>query len=107
MATPGHSAGHTAYHVVDQRALCCGDALIHVGPWLLTVNLYHDPEQMAQSAHAILHMDDDWLLPAHLSPVRHFLPPAARVSRAGQAPCLARILERITGYCYQASIRRG
>jgi glyoxylase-like metal-dependent hydrolase (beta-lactamase superfamily II) len=104
IATPGHTAGHTSYHVPAERAMCCGDALIRIGRWLFTLGLYHDPDQMALSARKLLQMDYDWLLPTHLSPVRHPLPPDARQRVGEPAPGAARILERLAGFRYQATI---
>jgi glyoxylase-like metal-dependent hydrolase (beta-lactamase superfamily II) len=106
VATPGHSAGHTAYHVVDARAVCCGDALFRLGQWLVTLFLYHDADQMAQSARTLLAMDYDWLLPAHLSPILHPLPAAARGHPEQETPRGARILERMIGFRYYTTIGR-
>ena len=77
-----------------------------MGRWLVTLFLYNDADQMAQSARALLAMDYDWLLPTHLSPIRHPLPLAARLRAGAHVPRGARILERLIGFRYYTTIGR-
>ncbi len=68
---PGHTVGHTAYVIPGERALLCGDALFLDRGEVYTLMFYHDLAEMDRVGVELLTgLDFDWLLPAHMAPVR-------------------------------------
>jgi glyoxylase-like metal-dependent hydrolase (beta-lactamase superfamily II) len=102
--TPGHTAGHTAYHVCSDGAMCCGDALLRLGNHLYTLGFHCDLEQMDRAAQKLLGRAFDWLLPAHVAPVRSPVPLSARHNVGGDARGAVRLLVRFTAFKYQATV---
>jgi len=69
---PGHTSGHTIYHLPDRGVVISGDALItgHLtspvaGPQLLPQWFDHDRGMAAESLRIIGELDADILLPGH------------------------------------------
>ena len=74
---PGHTSGHTIYHLPDRGVVISGDALItgHLtspvsGPQLLPQWFDHDRAAAAESLRIIGELDADILLPGH-GPIHH------------------------------------
>jgi glyoxylase-like metal-dependent hydrolase (beta-lactamase superfamily II) len=106
LPTPGHTPGHTTYHLLSERAMMCGDALMHLGGHIYTLGLYSDLEQIDASAQWLLRQEFDWLLPAHVSPVRKRIPLPARENVGGKARGAVWLLEQLTAFRYQGTIGR-
>jgi glyoxylase-like metal-dependent hydrolase (beta-lactamase superfamily II) len=104
--TPGHTAGHTAYRLPAGRAMFCGDALLRLGGHLYTLGFYDDLVQMDSTARWLLNQEFDWLLPAHVSPLRERAPLSARQNVGGRAVGAARLLERLSAFRYQGTVGR-
>jgi len=102
--TPGHTVGHMASLSIPDRAMFCGDALMHLGRHLYTLGFYPDLEQMDAPAQWLLRQEFDWLLPAHVSPVRKRVPLPARENVGQRGGWDARLLERFSAFKYQATI---
>lgn len=75
--TPGHSVGHTAFHLPDRGVLLTGDALVtahptsrRTGPQLLPGFFHHDAAGALASLAAIGSVEADVLLPGHGEPHR-------------------------------------
>nr|WP_275297005.1 MBL fold metallo-hydrolase [Streptomyces cyaneogriseus] len=86
--TPGHTRGHSAYHLRHAGAVVTGDALVSGhptsrvrGPQLLPVMFDHERARAVHSLDVLAGLDGDLLLPghgpAHRGPVRA----AARLAR--------------------------
>jgi glyoxylase-like metal-dependent hydrolase (beta-lactamase superfamily II) len=104
LATPGHTPGQTTYHLLPERAMFCGDALMHLGGHVYTLGFYHDLNQMDASAQWLLSQEFDWLLPAHVTPVRQRTPLSSRKNVGGKARGAVALLERSTAFKYQGTI---
>ncbi|WP_081748890.1 MBL fold metallo-hydrolase [Nocardiopsis sp. CNT312] len=70
--TPGHTSGHSCYHLPEAGAVVTGDTLVtgHAisrleGPQPLPSIFHHDREAMLASLDAIAGLDADLLLPGH------------------------------------------
>lgn len=70
--SPGHTSGHTAYHLPDAGALLTGDALItghalcrHVGAQMLPNLFAHDREGEIAALDAFTGRDANVLIPGH------------------------------------------
>jgi glyoxylase-like metal-dependent hydrolase (beta-lactamase superfamily II) len=70
--TPGHTSGHSCFHLPERGALLVGDALttdhalVHVpGPQLLPAFFNHDNEQALASLQTLSDLDADVVLPGH------------------------------------------
>ncbi|GAA2434126.1 MBL fold metallo-hydrolase [Streptomyces macrosporus] len=81
--TPGHTDGHSAYHLPDAGILITGDALVSGhptsplrGPHLLPRMFHHDRARALASLAALEELDADVLLPGH-GPVHRGSPRAA------------------------------
>lgn len=88
--TPGHSVGHTAFHLPDRGVLFTGDALVtghptsrRTGPQLLPGFFHHDRAGALASLVALGSVEADVLLPGHGEPHRG---DAAGASRAAAGP---------------------
>jgi glyoxylase-like metal-dependent hydrolase (beta-lactamase superfamily II) len=88
--TPGHTEGHTAYHLPDRGVLLCGDAMATLdvltreeGPRLMPDPLQTDPAQARESLAMLEPLQADLLLPGHGAPWRG--QPAAAVEQARSA----------------------
>ncbi len=75
VATPGHTDGHTAYHLSEQGLLCSGDALVTLdvltrreGPRLMPAAVNDDPHEAARSLALLEPLDAGLLLPGHGEP---------------------------------------
>lgn len=75
VATPGHTAGHAAYHLEGQRVLFTGDALVtdgiihgRSGPQVLDDRFHADPALARLSLDRLAGLDADLLLPGHGRP---------------------------------------
>jgi len=73
--TPGHTEGHTAFHLPDRGVLLSGDALVTLdvlsrekGPRLLPDALTRDPAQARSSLQRLEALEADILLPGHGEP---------------------------------------
>lgn len=89
VATPGHTEGHTSYHVAGAGVLICGDALVtrnvltgERGPRLLPDALNADTVRARESLAALEVLDADLLLPGHGEPWRGSPAEAVRQARA-------------------------
>jgi glyoxylase-like metal-dependent hydrolase (beta-lactamase superfamily II) len=87
VATPGHTSGHTCYHLPEHGVLVSGDALVTghpltgiEGPQPLVSMFHHDRARAVQSWDVLGGLDADTLLPGH-GPVWRGTPGAA-VERA-------------------------
>ncbi len=103
--SPGHTAGHTAYHLVSGGAMFCGDAILRLGRHLYTLGFHHDVGQMDASAQRLLREAFDWLLPAHVAPVSFPVPLSARQNVGGEPEGMVLLLERLTAWKYHGTIR--
>jgi glyoxylase-like metal-dependent hydrolase (beta-lactamase superfamily II) len=72
VVTPGHTSGHTCYHLPDAGALITGDALItghpivaRTGPQLVAPMFQHDAAANRLSLEALRSLDGEVLLPGH------------------------------------------
>ncbi|WP_419817845.1 MBL fold metallo-hydrolase [Glaciibacter flavus] len=72
IATPGHTDGHTSYHLPSVGGVVTGDALVSghptlkgLGPRLLPGGFTHDPEQAVKSLHVLREIDARMFLPGH------------------------------------------
>ncbi|KXX58785.1 MBL fold metallo-hydrolase [Rhodococcus sp. LB1] len=92
---PGHTSGHTIYHLPDRGVVISGDALItgHLtsqvaGPQLLPQWFDHDRGMAAESLRIIGELDADILLPGHGPIHRGSVAEAAATARerGGGAP---------------------
>ncbi|WAL63906.1 MBL fold metallo-hydrolase [Amycolatopsis cynarae] len=70
--TPGHTSGHSAYHLPELGAVVSGDALVTghptspaAGPQLLMPFFSHDNTLAGASLDALAALDADLLLPGH------------------------------------------
>jgi glyoxylase-like metal-dependent hydrolase (beta-lactamase superfamily II) len=106
LPTPGHTPGQTTYHLLPERVLFCGDALMHLAGHIYTLGFHHDLEQMDASAQWLLRQEFDWLLPAHVTPVRRRVPLERRENIGGQARGAVGLLERFTAFKYQGTVGR-
>ncbi|WP_058233983.1 MBL fold metallo-hydrolase [Devriesea agamarum] len=77
VVTPGHTPGHTCYHLAGQGVLVSGDALVtghpiarSNGPQLLPAMFDHDREKAAAALQVIGQVDANILLPGHGSMMR-------------------------------------
>ena len=89
IATPGHTEGHTSYHLADAGVLLCGDAMAtrnvltgDLGPRLLPDALNTDTARARESLAALEALDADLLLPGHGEPWRGSAAEAVRQARA-------------------------
>jgi glyoxylase-like metal-dependent hydrolase (beta-lactamase superfamily II) len=86
VATPGHTSGHTAYHLPDAGAVVTGDALVtghavlrHRGPSVLPPFFNHrDP---VPALAAIAELDAGLLLPGHGDPLHRPIADAVAEAR--------------------------
>ena len=72
LVTPGHTSGHTCYHLPDAGVLITGDALVtghptvaRTGPQLLDGMFHHDAGENRRSLDALRSLPGDVLLPGH------------------------------------------
>lgn len=72
LACPGHTSGHTIYHLPRAGIVLTGDALItghpvtsHIGPQLLPALATHDPPGLYDTLGNIAEVDADTLIPGH------------------------------------------
>ena len=70
--TPGHTSGHSAFHLAERGAILVGDALmtehalVHIpGPQLLPSFFNHDNEQALASLQALSGLEADVVVPGH------------------------------------------
>ncbi|CAN5243238.1 MBL fold metallo-hydrolase [soil metagenome] len=89
VATPGHTQGHTAFHLADRGVLFSGDALVTLdvltreeGPRLLPDALNGDSGQARSSLAALEGLDADVILPGHGEPWRGAPAEAAAQARS-------------------------
>jgi glyoxylase-like metal-dependent hydrolase (beta-lactamase superfamily II) len=89
VATPGHTEGHTSYHLAGAGVLLSGDALAtrnvltgERGPRLLPDALNTDTARARESLAALEALDADLLLPGHGEPWRGSAAEAVRQARA-------------------------
>ena len=75
--TPGHTSGHTAWHLPRHGVVVSGDALVtahpttpRTGPQLLDPLFHHDTARAAAALAALAALDADVLLPGH-GPAHH------------------------------------
>jgi glyoxylase-like metal-dependent hydrolase (beta-lactamase superfamily II) len=75
--TPGHTSGHTAYHLPQVGALLTGDALVtghptsaRRGPQLLDDVFHHDPARARAAFELLATHPADVVLPGHGPVVR-------------------------------------
>jgi len=73
--TPGHTEGHTAFHLPDRGVLLTGDALVTLdllsrqkGPRILPDALTSDPVQALASLQRLESLEADIVLPGHGEP---------------------------------------
>lgn len=90
VATPGHTTGHTVFHLPDAGVVVTGDALVgddlyssRGGPRLIHDLYTHDPAMARASLDRIAALDADTLLPGHGGPIH--MPPAEAVAAARAA----------------------
>lgn len=72
LLTPGHTSGHTMYHLPQHGVLITGDALVtghpisaRTGPQLLDPMFHHDLEQNRETLRDLAGLDADVVLPGH------------------------------------------
>lgn len=72
IVTPGHTSGHTMYHLPQHGIVISGDALVtghaisaRTGPQLLDPMFHHDLEQNRRSLQDAADLDADLVLPGH------------------------------------------
>jgi len=89
VATPGHTSGHTAYHLPEAGAVVTGDALVtghattaRQGPQLLHPVFQHDLDETRATLDAIAALDGDLVLPGHGPAWRGDLASAVEFARA-------------------------
>lgn len=77
IVTPGHTSGHTCYHLPEAGILMTGDALItghptltRTGPQLLASMFHHDAAENRRSLARIRSLGGDLVLPGHGAPWR-------------------------------------
>ncbi len=77
LVTPGHTSGHTCYHLPHAGVLITGDALVtghptvtRTGPQLLPTMFHHDIAVNRQSLELLRPLSGDVLLPGHGAPWR-------------------------------------
>ena len=75
IVTPGHTSGHTCYHLPHAGVLITGDALVtghptvtRTGPQLLPTMFHHDVAENRRSLEQLRPLTGDMLLPGHGSP---------------------------------------
>jgi glyoxylase-like metal-dependent hydrolase (beta-lactamase superfamily II) len=86
IVVPGHTTGHTAYHLPSARALVTGDALVtghplssRTGPQMLAAMFHHDLESARRSLPALTACDASTILPGHGPMMR--MTPTEAISR--------------------------
>jgi len=72
IVTPGHTSGHTMYHLPQHGVAISGDALVtghaisgRTGPQLLDPMFHHDLEENRRSLRDLAGLDADLVLPGH------------------------------------------
>jgi len=77
IVTPGHTSGHTCYHLPEAGVLITGDALVtghptvtRTGPQLLANMFHHDIAENRRSLEQLRSLSGDVLLPGHGAPWR-------------------------------------
>ena len=72
IVTPGHTSGHTMFHLPQHGVIISGDALVtghaissSVGPQLLDPMFHHDLAQNRASLEAVTDLPADTVLPGH------------------------------------------
>lgn len=72
VVTPGHTSGHTCYHLPEAGVLITGDALVtghptvaRTGPQLLAGMFHHDVGENRRSLERLRSLGGDVLLPGH------------------------------------------
>ncbi|KRC65263.1 hypothetical protein ASE12_11115 [Aeromicrobium sp. Root236] len=72
IVTPGHTSGHTCYHLAQAGVLITGDALVtghatvaRTGPQVLAGIFHHDAAANRRSLAQLRSLDGDVLLPGH------------------------------------------
>ncbi len=85
---PGHTEGHTVYHLADRGVVLSGDALATLdvltrqrGPRLMPDALNSSPQQARTSLDAIGALSGEMLLPGHGDPWRGELSKAVELAR--------------------------
>ncbi|NQV06803.1 MBL fold metallo-hydrolase [bacterium] len=75
--TPGHTEGHSAFHVEERRVLFTGDGLVTTdlltgrdGPAILDSRFHKDVDEARRSLHRLAGLATDLLLPGHGDPWR-------------------------------------
>jgi glyoxylase-like metal-dependent hydrolase (beta-lactamase superfamily II) len=75
LVTPGHTSGHTCYHLPHAGVLITGDALVtghptvaRIGPQLLAGMFHHDVAENRRSLEQLRSLSGDVLLPGHGAP---------------------------------------
>lgn len=70
--TPGHTPGHSAYHLVEPGVLVAGDALVsghatsnHIGPQILNRMFHHRPDEVLAALDALRPLPASVILPGH------------------------------------------
>ena len=73
--TPGHTEGHSMFHLGEQGMLFTGDGLVTMdllgsgrGPQLMERRFHNDPQAAKESLDRIVGLDASLLLPGHGSP---------------------------------------
>lgn len=89
IATPGHTAGHCAFHFQSRNALFVGDAMCTWnpltwgrGPQVMPHGFNESDDQARQSLEAIEGVDADVVFPGHGEPWREGAAAAAKRARA-------------------------
>jgi glyoxylase-like metal-dependent hydrolase (beta-lactamase superfamily II) len=87
--TPGHTSGHTCFHLPQRGALLVGDALMtghvlarHSGPQLLPAFFNTDTAQARDSLHRLQALAADVVVPGHGPPFKGSPESAARQALA-------------------------